>query len=314
MRHLIILLTIFVISEISCVNPVILDKNVISIKVQSVLNQPTVYINNISESYFPQISLYLDGVMLSNFDKKVPVSDGKIHKIVLIFPKFFKGSCIRMFYGIENVKEISFINFKGCKDTREMFFGMSNLTSLDLDQFDTSLVVDMKGMFAGCTSLTSLDLRNINSSLVRDMSSMFASLPSLLYIQNLNKLNTSRVFDMPFLFEGCVKLKSIDLSGFNTTLVENMYSMFSNCISLVSLDLSKFDTRNVNAMNKMFNNCSSLTFLNLSSFNTSRVKTMHSMFFNCTSLTSLDVSSFNTENVYYMEYMFAHCSLQFNQN
>ena len=252
MNYLIILLTIFVISEISCVNPVILDKNVISIKVQSVLNQPTVYINNISEPYFSKIGLYLDGVMLPNFDKKVPVSDGKIHKIVLIFPKNFEENCQNMFSGIKIIKEINFINFKGCNNTKEMFYNMDNLTDLVIDQFDTSLVTNMNKMFAGCTSLTSLDLRNFNTSRVADMSWMFASLTSLSYFQNLNKLNTSRVNDMSNLFAFCSNLKSIDLSGFDTRRVLHMGEMFYGCSSLVSLDLSKFNTKYVVFMTKMF--------------------------------------------------------------
>ena len=179
MRLNIFLQILFLISSISCITSENVEKNMISIKVQSVLNQPTVFINNISEPYFSQIALYLDGKELSNFDRKVPVSDGKLHHIVLIFPKNFRDNCERMFWRVEKVKEIKFINFKGCTSTEGMFSGMPDLTRLDLEEFNTSLVTNMAGMFFGCKSLKTLDLKNFDTSKVTTFKSMFAYLFSL---------------------------------------------------------------------------------------------------------------------------------------
>ena len=55
-----------------------------------------------------------------------------------------------------------------------MFLDCSSLSSLDVSNFDTSNVTDMRSMFRNCRSLTSLDLSNFNTSRsVEYMSDMF---------------------------------------------------------------------------------------------------------------------------------------------
>ena len=54
------------------------------------------------------------------------------------------------------------------------------------------------------------------------------------------------------MFQGCIKLESIDLSKISTSSVQNMASMFEECSGLKSLDLSNFITTNVINMNAMF--------------------------------------------------------------
>ena len=44
-----------------------------------------------------------------------------------------------------------------------MFFACDSITSLDLSNFDTQNVTNMKYMFSGCISLSSLDLSNFNT-------------------------------------------------------------------------------------------------------------------------------------------------------
>ena len=59
------------------------------------------------------------------------------------------------------------------------------------------------------------------------------------------------------MFEGCSKLKSLDLSNFNTSGVKDMSCMFDYCISLTSLDLSGWDiSRTINK--PTFTECSKL--------------------------------------------------------
>ena len=184
MKHLNIFIQIIFLISIISITSNSIEKNVISIKVQSEISKPTVFIHNISTPYFSKIVLYLDGKKLTNFDRKVPVSDGKMHHIVLMFPKNFRDSCEKMFFEIKSVKEIKFINFNGFTNTSQMFQYMYNLINLDLQEFNTSLVTNMEMMFHGCKSLPSLDLKNFNTNQVTTMNSMFAYLNSLSYIQN----------------------------------------------------------------------------------------------------------------------------------
>ena len=139
-------------------------------------------------------------------------------------------------------------------------------------------------------------------------SSWFESFSNLTTIQGIENLNTEKVTNMMFMFYGCKKLTSLDLSSFNTENVTNMNGMFNSCSSLTSLDLSSFDTAKVEEMSLMFGNCTGLTSLDLSKFNTAKVWEMGYMFGGCSGLTSLDVSQFNTANVTNMMNMFIGCS------
>ena len=120
--------------------------------------------------------------------------------------------------------------------------------------------------------------------------------------------NGIKVTSMSFMFSGCDKISTLDLSSFNTTNISAMDYMFSGCSSLTSLNLTSFNTDKVANMSQMFNECSSLTSLDLSSFNTETVVTMNLMFNRCSSLISLDLSNFNTSNVANMSVMFNECS------
>ena len=54
-----------------------------------------------------------------------------------------------------------------------MFCDCSSLTSLNLSNFNTNNVTNMREMFRGCSSLTSLNLSNYNTNNVTDMRDMF---------------------------------------------------------------------------------------------------------------------------------------------
>jgi surface protein len=162
-----------------------------------------------------------------------------------------------------------------------IFYGCSNLTSLDISGFNTTKVKSMYSMFYGCSNLTSLDVSGFKTDKVTDMYSMFY---------------------------GCSNLTSLDVSGFNTENVTNMSYMFSECSNLTSLDLSGFKTDNVTDMYKMFYICSNLTSLDLSSFKTDNVTLMGWMFSNCSNLMTIYVSDlWDMSSVTYSSYMFHGC-------
>ena len=207
---------------------------------------------------------------------------------------------------IKNILEIDLSNFNTSKVTnmRYMFSGMSNLTTLNLSNFNTSRVTDMKYMFSYMSNLTSLNLSNFNTSRVTDMDTMFSNTSNLTSL-NLSSFDTSRVTNMQRMFYDMSNLTSLNLSNFDTSKVVYMYGMFYGMSNLTSLNLSNFDTSNVTDMNDMFMNMTNLISLNLSNFDTSKVTTMESMFRNMYNLTSLDLSNFNTSQVTNMQHMFS---------
>lgn len=115
---------------------------------------------------------------------------------------------------------------------------------------------------------------------------------------DLEKLDTSMVTDMKYMFYGCNKLTSLDLSDFNTVNVTNMYAMFGDCSNLKTLNLSGFNTANVTNMDKVFRNNSKLTTIYVSDeWTTSAVTTSVDMFNGCTSLKGVANTSFNSSYI-----------------
>ena len=136
----------------------------------------------------------------------------------------------------------------------------------------------------------------------------FSGCKNLTDIKGIEYLNTEKVTSMIYMFDGCTKLESLDVSNFNTAEVKSMTYMFYNCSTLTSLNLSKFNTAKVTDMSSMFEDCTKLASLDLSNFNTEKVMYMSNMFYNCSALTSLDLRKFNTAKVTEMSNMFYNCS------
>ena len=162
--------------------------------------------------------------------------------------------------------------------------------------------------FEKCYSLKSITgMENLKTDDVTSMEDMFADCLRLESL-DVTGFNTQNVSTMGYMFHGCSGLTSLDVTHFNTQNVTSMYSMFEECSGLTSLDLSHFNTENVTDMKSMFEDCSGLTSLDMSNFNTANVTNMYRMFFGCSGLTSLNVTHFNTQNVEYMGHMFYGCS------
>lgn len=148
------------------------------------------------------------------------------------------------------------VNASSC---HAMFRDCSNLTQIDLSNFDTSQITDMCFMFHNCERLKEIDLNNFSTSNVTDMSSMF---------------------------EYCKALAQLDLSNFNTSRVVNMCNMFSGCSNLTMLNLSNFNTNNVITMAYMFFDCKALTSIYISDeWNINNVHSTGTAFIGCRSLT-----------------------------
>ena len=191
---------------------------------------------------------------------------------------------------------------------------LKNNTSITTVVFDESFryarPTSCYKWFYNCSNLTSIDnIKNLYTEIVTDMSFMFWGCKKLTSL-DVSKFLTSKVTDMSYMFYNCEGLRSLTLSNsFSTDKVTNMSNMFYNCKELTSLDLLSFNTAKVENMSDMFRGCSSLTSLDLSRFNTDNVTTMGCMFYDCSGLKSLKLSKFfKTDKVENMSNMFGYCS------
>ncbi|GCA62203.1 protein of unknown function DUF285, partial [Kipferlia bialata] len=164
--------------------------------------------------------------------------------------------------------------------------------------------------FQRCFYLTSVP-SDMDVSLVSDMSHMFQNCVVLIDL-DLSGWNTTSATDMTGMFDFCWRLQSLDLSNWNTTGVTHMGGMFEDCSALSSLDLTGWDTSSVVSMDDedlggMFQYCRSLTHLDISHWDTSSVTDMGTLFYECESLNNLDLSHWDTSNVSDMYMMFSGC-------
>ncbi len=137
------------------------------------------------------------------------------------------------------------------ENCQRMFQGLSNITYIDLSNFNSSKLVYIENMFQDCKSLNSINFKNFDTSKIRNMINIFYN---------------------------CYSLKSLNLSSFNTSKVTDFHRMFYNCSSLLTLDLYNFDTKNCICIHNIFNGCSNLISLNLNSFSFSNIQSFDNMF------------------------------------
>ena len=125
----------------------------------------------------------------------------------------------------------------------------------------------------------------------------FDGMTNLQSITGMSYLNTSEVTDMSYMFAGCEKLTSVDVSHFNTSKVIYMGRMFDLCTRLTSLDLSSFNTSHVAEMRSMFSNCSNLRTIYVGSgWSTAAVMYSTEMFWNCICLVGGQGTTWNSSN------------------
>ena len=129
-------------------------------------------------------------------------------------------------------------------------------------------------------------------------SDWFDGMTNLESITGMNYLNTSEVTSMAWMFLGCRKLTSLDVSHFNTSKVIYMTQMFYRCIGLTSLDLSGFNTSKVIDMQSMFEESNKLQTIYVGNdWNTDAVAYSDYMFKNCTNLVGGKGTTYDANHV-----------------
>lgn len=84
----------------------------------------------------------------------------------------------------------------------------------------------------------------------------FFQFENLTDIEGWENVNTEKSIEFDYMFDGCMKLKSVDLSGINTENASTMSYLFRNCTNLKAVYLGdKFNTSNVTEADDMFTGC-----------------------------------------------------------
>lgn len=138
-------------------------------------------------------------------------------------------------------------------------FDSSGFTSINVDSFDTSKVLNMYRMFANSANLRTISFPANFGSACTNFGSMFYYCVGL-QTADLTNINTDNAEDMSAMFMLCINMKSVDFpTDFDTSKVTKMGNMFAYCMSLVNLDLGAMDISSGTNVYHMFYQCSSLS-------------------------------------------------------
>ena len=240
-----------------------------------------------------------------DFQNKISNLDSDINIITMKWDNNIYN-CISMFDSLTNLTEVDLSNFD-CSEImfmNYMFNNCINLESVNFSNIKTPYLIDIGYLFYGCKSLLSVDLSSLNTSSVTNMASMFFGCTSLTSI-NLTNLDTSKVIEMEYLFYSCTSLTSVDLSYFNTSAVIQMHYMFFNCLLLTSIDLSKFNTSSLENVNGLFYDCKNVKYINMPNFDLSKVTYLYRLFKGCQNLEYINLTYFiESDEIINMEDIF----------
>ena len=255
----------------------------------------------------------------------------------VVFDKSFASArptnCVewfRNFTKLTTIDGIENLNTSNTESMRAMFYGCSQLTSLDLSTFDTQNVNLMDYMFYGCSNLTTIYASD--KFIVQEGTTgvnMFVGCPKL---QGDIIFETTKT-DIAYakLDGGYFKDKNLGdriwwkfadgtltiYYGYKKTLREGESIMLvdrwpnwhrkNNGVTKIVFDKSFAQARPTSCEKWFWEFYNLATIEGIENFNTSNVETMADMFMDCNSLKSLDLSSFDTRNVSNMGYMFYRC-------
>lgn len=146
-----------------------------------------------------------------------------------------------MFSGLPKLQEVvgfGNIDARKLRYTTEWFKNATEITHLDMSEFDAPILMNANNMFAGMSKLVSLDV---------------------------STWDTSKLANTQSMFEGCSSLNELDISQWSIPVLTYNGAMFKNMSSLQKLDLTNFTSKGgglVSAMNWL-EGCTSLNELTL---------------------------------------------------
>lgn len=189
------------------------------------------------------------------------------------------------------------LDVSGATNLQFFLRSASALTYINVGNWNTSNVTNLKGAFAYCTSLTSLDVAPKTAS---DNGVNYTA-------WNIGKVTTLRGIFSGNDYVGDMQLADLPVENWNTSSVTDMTSVFYGCSKKLTFDLSKWDVSNVTTMSHMFADCNGATSFNFTGWDTSKVEDFSALFNDCVTVKVLDLSSFNTKSAKNFSQMFERC-------
>lgn len=152
----------------------------------------------------------------------------------------------------------------------------SDAKSVDLTMISPRNETSLDNLFKGNTNLTNINVSNWDTSNITSLKGTFASMPNLKSV-DFAEWNVSKVTTFYALFDDSRKVNTIDVSKWDTSSATNMEWMFCR-INVTHLDVSNFDTSNVLNINTMFAYLDVCEELNINGLKLARCTSMNNTF------------------------------------
>lgn len=192
------------------------------------------------------------------------------------------------------------------KDATKLFNGMTNLTTLNVQNLSTARTTTFKGLFQNCNKLQTLDVSKWDTSNVNDFIAAFNQCNSLTLVGYEN-WNTSKVTNMSMLFQGNRAITQMDLSGWDMSAVTTVNAMFNGCTAMTNLDTTGWKLNRVADFYCAFSDCKELIKIDgIAGWELGSATTLDHLFYNCLKLQNPDISNWNVSTVTNFKYMMAH--------
>ena len=156
-----------------------------------------------------------------------------------------QNGIIEIHFGYPVTSLVAFFGYESNSKSGDK--NVENIVSIDLSNFNSSLIDDISAMFQGCTSLKEINFTNFDTSSVTNMNNLFKGCSSLTFL-DLSGFRTSNVTDMSYMFYGCKSLKYLDISNFYIHYSTNLQIIFNNLNSLEIINL--FNVQNGELLDK----------------------------------------------------------------
>ncbi|KAF2342856.1 BspA family leucine-rich repeat surface protein [Flavobacterium tistrianum] len=226
------------------------------------------------------------------------------------------GNITNQFNGCANlnlalVKDV--LNLTGTTNLVGCFVSCTTLTTINrINEWDTSLVINMSQMFNGCSNFNSL-IDSWNTVSVTDMSVMFSG--CLLFNQPLGNWNTSRVINMASMFSNATNFNQ-NIGAWNVSACAFFGLMFVNATTFNnggSPDIQNWQIKTNGSvdMRNMFHGASGFN-QPIGNWNVSAVTNMSTMFYTARNFNQ-DIGTWNVSSVTNMSNMFGGAT-NFDQN
>ena len=225
------------------------------------------------------------------------------------YNKCFNKSCLLIKYNTENL---------GIGDELQLFgddFVKNNNKTFSLIINNESSELKSKITIKNNNNSEVILVQKSEEERVNNLSCMFQNCSNLENFgpyKDHKLIDFSNVKDTSYMFSGCTKVNSLDLTSFGTfENVTKMDSVFSDCNNLTEIKfIEHWNTSKVETMPRMFKGCEKLEKIKgIKYFNTQKVTDFSEMFCGCKGLKSItEVKKWNMEKAKNLKGMFNDCS------